>query len=164
MINVLQLARSINGVIGRKQPTHCRALNNSGGSCPNFTKDGKEYCLDHITHNNYAGKVAAELAKQAAEAEVLAKAKGKYSAKALNTTLANEIYSYVSFHGPTSVKMLVRQLHVATGNNVVAADKLVETCVKALQKAKKVSTRLIKRGKTMVLPVKEVRSGKMAVA
>jgi len=119
---------------GRPKPEKCEAP-----GCVKTTQKGKNRCTDHIEDTAYAQRLADRMSRMREEEERASKGKIKFSPDSENT---KEILLLLSLHGSKTVARLARDT-----NHSIA---VIEGYVKALVKAKLVTTEMNKRGATVV--------------
>lgn len=108
--------------------------------CGVLTREGKEYCTDHVDHHPYAQKVLKVL-EQKEDDDNRVERRGARAAK-LTMLSSKEVVSHLQFHGPRTTARLARELNLPT--------KLVEAHVNKLKQSKIVTTKPNKRGDTVV--------------
>jgi hypothetical protein len=88
----------------RKQTTHCQL-----DGCSDWTREGKPYCTDHVTHHPYVQSLMAELERRESEEQAVAKRGAR--AVDIEGTAAQELVQHLRVHGKRTVRRLARELN-----------------------------------------------------
>lgn len=129
----------------RRAPRHCEAPSGAGNLCGQATREGKPYCPDHVGHNHYVQGVLEQFNRREAEEaaiETAPKGRPRRTAAKRAVLLAEDLASRLHHHGPATVERLARELALPFD--------VVEALAQQLRAVRRVSTRISKRGATIV--------------
>ena len=94
----------------KSNSTHTKYCAHSG--CEERTREGKEFCSDHIENLDYVKKLMARIEEKEQEVKKVRK-RGKRAVSAESENL-KEIRQQLKFHGPRTKKRLQRELQLTS--------------------------------------------------
>lgn len=122
----------------RQKPRHCAAEN-----CPAATREGKEYCTDHVEMHPYVQEMLAAWGQREADDKRAGidydKRRGRVN---LDGITAQDMLMHLRIYGPRTIERLCRELNIT--------EQVAWGYVRAMRRTGLVSTGTTKRGSDLV--------------